>query len=865
MPFIGFPHSFLENLSDFWQRFFADADQLESLYQGTSVLLGQAYLDLLSNVLNVSLTDTPAFNKEFFRLLAIREDEIRYKLGDVTADDRWSYTLPDGLISFETLDNKVIEPTVSLQDRVDYDLITEAVDFKVDPTDPLHMGVPLVGFAYRKVDVSFGGTFDDSVRDTWGDPSWLLQGIYKGDTLRILDVGPAAVYPHGPAQRGVSDHLITLIREDALYVATDTPLLAADPQAYVILRTPYDNSIEFEQMEFVGDEASLAKDRMVVGSVRVYAKRDIDGADVIEGTDYEVDYERGIVYKLTTWLVSSLDQVSYEWLVEVFPTTPFVPYYSRTGIAVVGGVAQVTQQAFWALDTLVDRLTLSNNFGTLIGVERDSSEGYRAFLRGVFQLYVLGPVLARIESAMNVILGMPVVRDEDEVLDGTDTTTSTLKDYVFTLRPDGSRATYEFTKGAPIRDDVLDAGNIGVLTFQSFEPLTTGVTVTDYVQSPDWWHGVTIPTELFPDDDGGIPSTSRRTARSAYVEHVFNPVDGAKFGDPGLVFGADEGGFEPAPGHPIFRHRLAFVMMDRYLKYHTFFIRFDPIVFSLSLGDAFARSITDMENLVFSAKPAHTYVLVQPATEFYDEVLAAEEYYYQPQRYVGGVEDQEIYETVGALPSGTEPYVQLGLFLGITLGPNLDAQRDQVLFTDAELSYGTGVWNFGDYFRYEIVPLSIDFPATATPYAIGGAPASPRRRKIVKVIVDGTITSGGRTYRLQENTDYTYDDVAETLTRLTEWDSNTGVTVRLVQLNIINYVDGPQLEAGDTPIIHSSIDPANTHADYSGEIDWFGNPIPVDEARDMSLVDRALQITVSSPNVAPFSMVEPYRLLGFFT
>jgi len=867
MPFIGFPHSFLENLSNFWQKLFSDADQLESMYRGSAVLMGQAYLELLENVLNVSLLDTPVFNKEYFQLLALREDEIRYVAGDTTPDDRWAYALPTGLISFQELNNKVIEPSASLQDRVDYTVSDGETLFKVDPTDPEQLAAPLPGFARRIVEVSFGGSFDDDDRATWvipdpNYPGWLSLNIYKGDTLRLLDVGPD---PGDPEQKAVSDHIITLVREEALYVAADTALPDADPQSYVVLRVPYDDTISHESMTFnVGppDYADLAKDRLVLGSVRVYAKRLSDGADVVEDVDYEIDYERGIVYKLTAWTVTSINQIDYQWMVEVYPATGgTVPRFSRKGIAVSTATERVTQIALWALDTLVDRLVLSNNFGALINVERDSSEGYRAFLRGVFQLYVLGPVLERIESAMNVILGLPVARDDGEVLDGTDTSSNTLKDYVFTIRPDsGDRATYEFAKGAPLRSDVLDPTNIGVLTFESFEPLTTGITVTDYVQDQDWWHDVVIPRELFPLDNDVIPPSTRRRANSRYIKHVFDPVDAAQFGDPGLIYGADESGFEPAPGHPIFRHRLAFVLMDRYLKFHTFYIRFDPTIFSLSQGEDFARSMVDLQNLVYSAKPAHTYILVQPATDFYDEVFAAEEYYYQPQRYVGGVQDQEIYETVGDLPSGVEPYVQLGLFLNISMGPSSDAQRDRFLFTDKELTYGVSDWDYGDYFRYEIVPLTIDFTLPATPYAIGGAPSAPRRRKIVYVFVDGLI--GGK--RLEENTDYTYDDVAETLTRLTEWDSNTGVTVKILHLNIVNVSDGPAPNTGDTALAHGNIDPANIQADYSGAIDWFGLPIPVENARDMSVVDRALQITVT-PVGSPFSLVEPYRLLGFFT
>jgi hypothetical protein len=55
------------------------------------------------------------------------------------------------------------------------------------------------------------------------------------------------------------------------------------------------------------------------------------------------------------------------------------------------------------------------------------------------------------------------------------------------------------------------------------------------------------------------------------------------------------------------------------------------------------------------------------------------------------------------------------------------------------------------------------------------------------------------------------------------WDSNTGVTVKILQLNIANIVDGfdedggvINTDLGDTPIVFCGTDPANKRADYSG-------------------------------------------------
>jgi len=89
MPIVDYPYSLLRGLSDFWTRFFADADQLDALYRGTIIQLGQAYLDLLSSVLSVSFKDAIVLDREYYQLIAIREDEVSFS----ALDNRWTFNL----------------------------------------------------------------------------------------------------------------------------------------------------------------------------------------------------------------------------------------------------------------------------------------------------------------------------------------------------------------------------------------------------------------------------------------------------------------------------------------------------------------------------------------------------------------------------------------------------------------------------------------------------------------------------------------------------------------------------------------------------------------------------------------------------
>lgn len=783
MPSIGYPYSLLQGLSDFWQRFFADADQLKALYKGSVLLMGQAYLDLMSATLGVSLNDAVTIDREYYRLVTLREDELRFVKGTLTSDDRWAFDLVDPLVGIISLDNRVVEPTASLEDRLDFEVGERIVYFKVDPTDPAGTGLPLDGYARRAVDVSVGGKFTNA-----SIPSWLLTSVKKGDTLRILDVGTDG------SQRKRADYPLVLVRAGGLYVSADTPLPAPTSGVkYVILRVPATPD-ENEQFTLSGGAATLSHTRIDQGSLRIYAKN-ASGADVVEGTDYIVNYESGEIEQIggTPWNAGNGPYAAtYTWRAEVTSL-------STAGvIAATGGVARVIQIAAWAPDARVDRRTLANNFGSLIAREADSSEAYRAFLQGIFQLYLLGPVLERVESALNVVLSLPVVRDDGEIVQSVDTT-DPLVDRVVTSRL-GSivPVVYEYPKGTPLRSDLV-AG----LELQSFEPLTEAVVVTDYVQTPNWWHGTVIPQDLFEEVDGAVPGIGRRTASAGYVEHVIGATDEPEIGDPGLFIGADETGFIPDSSVPVYRRRMAFVLMDRYMKFHTFTVTFDASALSASAGVAFAQSIRDLNELVLSARPSHTYAFTRPETFFIDEVMVTET------------------ELSSGWTVGSGGY-----------GP------DQVVFADEDVLIGTPVWLIGDYFKYETYTSNTAFPALSTPVTMPNAPVAPRRGRFVRVYVAATI--GGK--RVIENVDYQVDYTNRTVARLTAWDSTT-VNVTYIQLNIGNVVDAPA-GTGDMDLLIGGVDPALVTATFDpAAAQWDGTVTPSTAPRDIGLVERALIVS----------------------
>jgi hypothetical protein len=136
------------------------------------------------------------------------------------------------------------------------------------------------------------------------------------------------------------------------------------------------------------------------------------GGVVVEGVDYEVNYDTGRVYFRTAWDPAHDAQASYEWdlvISEETYTNEVVPFTFDV-------VCPMREMALWGCDVLVDRDVLYRNFGYLLGFRRRTSDAYRAFLKGVARLYLLGASATRLETALNVMFDLPVVREDGEVL-----------------------------------------------------------------------------------------------------------------------------------------------------------------------------------------------------------------------------------------------------------------------------------------------------------------------------------------------------------------------------------------------------------------------------------------------------------------
>lgn len=178
---------------------------------------------------------------------------------------------------------------------------------------------------------------------------------------------------------------------------------------------------------------------------------------VLPGVDYLLDTETGAFTILSAWDPALEARAGYTWALEIVSrrhawrgayNPASVPYttgdlLTHTGATFIVRTDHVSDGSFddaryapyvdplkfdatrtlreiamWGADALVDTDKLYENFGYLLDRPHATSEAYRSFLQAVSRLFLMGPTFERVESALNTVAGLPVVRNEGEILTG---------------------------------------------------------------------------------------------------------------------------------------------------------------------------------------------------------------------------------------------------------------------------------------------------------------------------------------------------------------------------------------------------------------------------------------------------------------
>ncbi len=471
------PASFLHGLSDLWLRFFKDADKLKPLYRGTEILVGQAYLDLLSTVLNVSIRETPLFNREWFKLLTIREDHVAYD----ALTDSYVFELPDNIKNFEQMQNQIFSPTVLLEKELDFSVDTTGA------TDNLQLKKNL---------------FD------WTGSGDLIPGV----GFRVVDV---------------------------------------------------------------------------------------------DGTDYR-------------------------------------------------------EVALWLPEAQIDNFSLYLTYGYLVDRFEPSSESYRALLQGIMRYYMLGPTFDHIVTALNVIVGLPLVLADGEILQSVDRTTDNDYDLVIT-----DQNTYTFAKGMPFRASVEEVSNWGTLVFSAFDYLSSVFAAKDNVSDPTWWYDLLIPQSMLPDES----RVRRLLFPDLYDNLIDNPPGLVKIGDPGFFIGADDNGFVPS-GRPSKRHLFSYIVFERFLKHNIYTIEIDKDALNAGLVP-YPYSSEEVYGITIAGASAYLFLYIKP--------------------------DLVLEDTALLLPAASG---ELSVSVGVPI-------ENVIGGIDNALTIGLKSWNIGDYYKYGTTDITV--------------------------------------------------------------------------------------------------------------------------------------------------------------
>jgi hypothetical protein len=182
------------------------------------------------------------------------------------------------------------------------------------------------------------------------------------------------------------------------------------PLVYAVVRRQHvEQKVYGDPIAPVSKVTNLIESYLVPGTVKVYCTKESDPTKLVEeDVDYEVNYVDGTIKRLTdNWGAQSIHTCDYEFYNLIG--------FSASATAQDTDAFRVKQLALWAPEVFVDKKILADVYGSMIGRERVSTPEYKAFLRGIFSLYVYGPILKRVESAMNVSAGYPVIKTEGEV------------------------------------------------------------------------------------------------------------------------------------------------------------------------------------------------------------------------------------------------------------------------------------------------------------------------------------------------------------------------------------------------------------------------------------------------------------------
>lgn len=176
----------------------------------------------------------------------------------------------------------------------------------------------------------------------------------------------------------------------------------------------------------------------------------------------------------------------------------------------------LTRAVLWAVNASEDPRFLNTGFGYRHpSLPEESSESLRGVLRGLTLLRTTPSTADTLESAVALVLGMPVFETDEEELGDYVQDVSTVPNSGFS-RVDTLLGSYIINSSLSLRQEILDAAEVvngavntdrEAFSFRRLQPLCDDITVYTGTAS-DWWYDFVayLPKEVVP----GLESASDR-------------------------------------------------------------------------------------------------------------------------------------------------------------------------------------------------------------------------------------------------------------------------------------------------------------------------------------------------------------------
>lgn len=540
-------NTFLNGLSDFWHRYFEDLGDVRALFEGTEVVLGQAYLDTLEAVLNRAAATAPLFHKEAYRAFAVRGDEVVWQDG--------AYLLAretDAFLDVPRLQNRIFQPTAALERDVDYEVRGGVLRFQEDPSQAGARGFPV-----RRVTVGVGGVFTA--------PGVDVSAARKGDVLHLAG----------------RTHTLVDTTDGRLALSRHTPL------------PPYAPGVPTAYAWMIRRGGDVVLDSGGVASGRLDYSPTLDVPEVcFWGVDAKVD--DGQLYENFGHLLGKpqLASEAYRAFVQgLMRLYQFGPSLERmqSALNLTCGLPVARQDGETVL-RYEPALAAQGAGATLVGNRLTvGAPTFTAEALGGFVTFLSGPNrgLHPIQAVVNATTVDLAPGTHGAFQDATGLAWQFSYTGQHTITTDVT--TYTLPQHVTVRPDIVAVGDGSgpPVVLRAFDALSAAVRVVDAARDDTWWHTITIPEALAPGW-----TEARRTITPARLPNVVG--NGGCVGDPEFRVSAT----------PVYRHSAAYLLFQRYLRHNTFgvFVTLNPELTGLHLDD--------VAQLVQDVKPAGTYAYI---------------------------------------------------------------------------------------------------------------------------------------------------------------------------------------------------------------------------------------------------------------